>query len=159
MLLFSFIRKTRQFIGVNVLVPDSHQLIQSVFLSAPVLHQGKTGKALTESITQCLAEAGIKGHQVSSAAFDGAYFNCHVDQYLREELKLDEESLPCVWDWMHSAGLSGVGHKMKQYIYWNDFVSLKILWTFLGLEYSYLEKLVSKWFQECERILDIQAKL
>ena len=114
-LLFSFIRKTRQFIGVNVLVPDSHQLIQSVFLSAPVLHQGKTGKALTESITQCLAEAGIKGHQVSSAAFDGAYFNCHVDQYLREELKLDEESLPCVWDWMHSAGLSGVGHKMKQY--------------------------------------------
>ena len=115
MLLFSFIRKTRQFIGVNVLVPDSHQLIQSVFLSAPVLHQGKTGKELTESITQCLAETGIKGHQISSAAFDGAYFNCHVDQYLREELELDEESLPCVWDWMHSAGLSGVGHKMKQY--------------------------------------------
>ena len=98
-----------------MLVPGSSQLIQSIFLSAPVLHQGKTGKALTESVTQCLEEAGIKGVQISSAAMDGAYFNCHVDQYLREELEMEEEALPCVWDLMHSAGLSGVGHKIKQY--------------------------------------------
>ena len=54
-----------------------------------------------------LAENGIDGQQIASAAFDGAYFSCHVPDLLREELQLEDEALPCVWDWMHSAGLSG----------------------------------------------------
>ena len=63
---------------------------------------------LTNVLFDCsLEQHGIQSEQISSCVFDGAYLKCHVDNYLREELGLDTESLPVLWDWMHQCGLSG----------------------------------------------------
>ena len=45
-------RITRQFMGINLFVPDSEDLIQSVFLAADHLKEGKTGVLLTKSILE-----------------------------------------------------------------------------------------------------------
>ena len=46
----TFKDRCRQFMGFNVMVPDSADLIQSVFLAADLLLEGKTGALLTQSI-------------------------------------------------------------------------------------------------------------
>ena len=47
----------------------------------------------------------ITNDQISSFAWDGAYFHCHVDQLLRNDMGRTVESLPCSHDWMHVCGL------------------------------------------------------
>ena len=43
-------KRSRQFMGINICVPDSLDLIQSIFLGADLLTEGKTGVLLTQSI-------------------------------------------------------------------------------------------------------------
>ena len=46
----TFKKRSRQFLGFNVLVYDGDELIQSIFLAADLLTEGKTGDLLTQSI-------------------------------------------------------------------------------------------------------------
>lgn len=48
----TFKKRSRQFAGFTVPVPDSKELIQSIFLAADLLTDGKTGVLLTESILE-----------------------------------------------------------------------------------------------------------
>ena len=93
-------------IGCNVVVPDSDGLIQTIFLGADILKDGKSGSALTKSICDCLVNHGIKPSQLPSFVFDGAYIKSHVDEELRKEFDHNADQVPVWWVWLHVCGLS-----------------------------------------------------
>lgn len=90
-----------------MIVPGSPGLFQVLYLGSDILSEGKKGTDLTDSLMACLRDNSISNVQVSSAVFDGAYFNVGVHKLLRDALGLSESQLPIVWDWMHHAALSG----------------------------------------------------
>ena len=113
-------RRSRQFHGVNVIVPGSENLIVSISIGQDLLKSGKTGALLTESIIKTLVDNLIKSDQLSSLVWDGAYFSVHVDDLLRVYLGRSQESLPAHWDWMHKCGLvdshlTGEKAKLKEF--------------------------------------------
>ena len=101
----TFKRRCRQFHGVNVVVPDSQMLIESISLGQDVLTEGKSGDLLVKSINEQLMKHQISSEQISSGVFDGAYFHVGVHKLLRTYHNRSENSLHFVWDPMHKLGL------------------------------------------------------
>ena len=113
-------RRSRQFHGVNVIVPSSENLIVSISIGQDLLKTGKTGPLLTQSINKTLSDNKIKSDQLSSMVWDGAYFGVHVDDLMRDYHGRSPESLPAHWDWMHKCGLvdshlTGEKAKLKEF--------------------------------------------
>ena len=90
----TFERRSRQFHGVNTIVPDAPNLIVSISIGQDLLPSGKTGALLTESINNTLLENKIESNQLSSLVFDGAVLLSHVDDLLRDYHNRSSASLP-----------------------------------------------------------------
>ena len=125
----TFKRRCRQFHGVNVVVPDSQMLIESISLGQDVLTEGKTGELQVKSINEQLVKHQINLEQLSSGLFDGAYFHVGVHQLLRNYHNRSEKSLHFVWDPMHKLGLVDkhlTGDKSKDFPWIGKLFSLAV---------------------------------
>ena len=125
----TFERRSRQFHGVNTIVPDSPNLIVSISIGQDLLQSGKTGALLTEGINNILIENKINSEQLSSMVWDGAYFAVHVDDIFRDLHNRTSTSLPAWWDWMHKCGLVDshlTGEKAKEFNWVYKLVKLAV---------------------------------
>ena len=125
----TFERRSRQFHGVNTIVPDAPNLIVSISIGQDLLPSGKTGALLTESINNTLLENKIESNQLSSLVFDGAVLLSHVDDLLRDYHNRSSASLPAWWDWMHRTGLVDshlTGEKAKEFHWVYKLVKLAV---------------------------------
>ena len=95
--------RTRQIVMVMIIVPDSDELIQVIYLGHPIvkLH---TGPDIAKSVTNITDEWIIK-EQVVGASFDGQYHNLNVPNSLNEHFNLQKNDILYVWDPLHRAGL------------------------------------------------------
>ena len=97
------VHRSRQFTTVEACIPDSPNLINSVFLGHPVVKQ-HAGVDVTASIENELKEFKIKPSQVEGASFDGAYFHQSVPDYLKASMGLSEQFL-ATHDPLHKTGI------------------------------------------------------
>ena len=94
--------RTRQFVGLTSIIPDSDDLLQYMFLGLPVvkLH---TGKGVGQSIIS-VEEFEISAEQFQGGSFDGQYFHLSVlNTHFGIEGK--DASVHHDHDPMHKAGL------------------------------------------------------
>ena len=92
------------FLGVNCVVPDSNSIINTISIGQDIM-DGKTGVKIANALIGSLEQFGIIGDQLSSSAFDGAYFTTNVPDYLQKHYGKSEDEFPAHWDWMHKLGL------------------------------------------------------
>ena len=97
------IHRTRQFTTAKTCVPDSPNLINSVFLGHPIVKH-HSGVDVTASIEVELNEFGIKASQLEGASFDGAYFHQSVPKHLKEAMKISDQFV-ATHDPLHKTGI------------------------------------------------------
>ena len=73
--------RTRQFVGLTSIIPDSDNLLQYMFLGLPVvkLH---TGEGVGQGIISVLEEFEISAEKFQGGSFDGQYFHLSVPDVL-----------------------------------------------------------------------------
>ena len=97
------VHRSRQFTTVKTCVPDSPNLINSVFLGHPVVKH-HAGVDVTASIEEELKEFGIKSSQLEGASFDGAYFHQSVPEHLKASMDISEQFV-ATHDPLHITGI------------------------------------------------------
>ena len=75
--------RTRHFVMIMTVVPDSDTLLHAIYLGHPAI-KAHTGKAVAESIISVISEWDISSEQYIGGSFDGQYFNLGVPKYLSE---------------------------------------------------------------------------
>ena len=93
---------TRQFTTVKACVPNSPNLINSIYLGEPVVNE-HDGKGVTKSIIEEISKYKIKADQLEGASFDGAYFHQSVPKHMTDNLDLHEEFF-ATHDPLHKSG-------------------------------------------------------
>ena len=98
--------RTRQFVGLTSIIPDSDDLLQYMFLGLPVvkLH---TGEGVGQSIISVLEEFEISAEQFQGGSFGGQYFHLSVPDVLNTHFGTEEKDASVHYDHdpMHKAGL------------------------------------------------------
>ena len=98
--------RTRQFVGLTSIIPDSDDLLQYMFLGLPVvkLH---TGEGVGQSIISVLEEFEISAEQFQGGSFDGQYFHLSVSDVLNTHFGTEGKDASVHYDHdpMHKAGL------------------------------------------------------
>ena len=95
--------RSHQFTTAKSCVPDSTNLINSIFLGEPVVKK-HDGMGVTASIAEEVNKYAIKPEQIEGASFDGAYFHQSVPEYMKQSLKLSDEFI-ATHDPLHRAGI------------------------------------------------------
>ena len=97
------VHRSRQFTTAKCCVPNSPNLINSIFLGEPVVKH-HDGPGVTESIKHETDKFAIKPEQIEGASFDGAYFHQSVPTHLKNSLNLSE-SFIATHDPLHKTGI------------------------------------------------------
>ena len=97
------IHRTRQFTTAKTCVPNSPNLINSVFLGHPIVKH-HSGVDVTASIEVELNEFGIKASQLEGASFDVDYFHKSVPKHLKEAMKISDQFV-ATHDPLHKTGI------------------------------------------------------
>ena len=84
------VHRSRQFTTIKTCVPDSPNLISSIFLGEPVVKK-HDGIGVTDSIVEEVDKFGIKPEQIEGASFDGAYFHQSVPDQMKTKLNLPDQ--------------------------------------------------------------------
>ena len=95
--------RTRQIILFLIVVPDSENLIQTIYIAHPVVKR-HTGPEIAKSITD-VTDEWITADQFVCGAFDGQYINLGVPASLNEHYELVEGDAYYTWDPLHLAGI------------------------------------------------------
>ena len=97
------VHRSRQFTTAKCCLPNSPNLINSIFLGEPVVKH-HDGPGVTESIKHETDKFAIKPEQIEGASFDGAYFHQSVPTHLKNSLNLSE-SFIATHDPLHKTGI------------------------------------------------------
>ena len=97
------VHRSRQFTTIKTCVPDSPNLISSIFLGEPVVKK-HDGIGVTDSIVEEVEKFGIKPEQIEGASFDGAYFHQSVPDHMKTKLNLPDQFI-ATHDPLHRAGI------------------------------------------------------
>ena len=97
------VHRSHQFTTAKSCIPNSPNLINSIFLGEPVVKH-HDGAGVTESIKLEIDKFAMKPEQIEGASFDGAYFHQSVPKYLKDSLNLSERFI-ATHDPLHRAGI------------------------------------------------------
>ena len=108
----------RQFVGGITVIPDAEEVIQCIFLGAPIVKtefdnenedentvNPHSGIGVANNIWNITQTFGIKDENYIGCAFDGQYFHQSVPHHLNQLFGFDDTVKPADWDPMYKAGL------------------------------------------------------
>ena len=98
------VHRSRQFTTVKACIPDSPNLINSIFLGQPVVKE-HDGRGVTDAIKEITEKFGIKSTQLEGASFDGAYFHQSVPNHMKNTNKLTQHFI-ATHDPLHKTGIA-----------------------------------------------------
>ena len=110
------IHRSRQFTTVKFCVPNSPNLINSIYLGEPVVNE-HDGKGVTKSIIEEISKYEIKADQLEGASFDGAYFHQSVPKHMTDVLDLHEEFF-ATHDPLHKSGIVDTHIRRDSNFFW-----------------------------------------
>ena len=97
------VHRSRQFRTAKACVPNSPNLISSIFLGQPVAKEHH-GIGVTSMLEKEIVKFGIKPSQVEGASFDGAYFHQSVPKHLKDLINLPDQFI-ATHDPLHRTGI------------------------------------------------------
>ena len=109
--------RTRQFITVVTVVPDSDEVLQVIYIGQPVV-ENHDGNGIAASIKSGLDLFKIHPTQIEGASFDGQYFHLSVPQHLASQYGLNASTFISTWDPMHRAGLVDAAIRKDETFCW-----------------------------------------
>ena len=96
------VHRTRQFLSVITVIPDSDCLLGCIYVGQPVV-KAHDGHGVTVSINEGLQRFGIVCAQIEGGSFDGQYFHLSVDKELAKLYTLPG-TFYCTTDPLHRCG-------------------------------------------------------
>ena len=95
--------RTRQIIALTTFFPDAEELIQTLYISHPVVKH-HTGEDIAEHLYSNLIQF-LSADQYQGGSYDGAYFHQSVPKYLGEKYGVEDEHIQNDHDWLHKCGI------------------------------------------------------
>lgn len=96
--------RTKQFVGVAMVVPDAENLVQVALLGHPIV-KGHHGVDIVDNIKHTLDSRHIVGEQLEGGSTDGQYFHLGVPEAFEKLYGIADGSLHWSWDALHRTGL------------------------------------------------------
>ena len=95
--------RTRQIIALTTFFPDAEELIQTLYISHPLVKHHK-GEDIAEHLYENLVNL-LSSDQYQGGSYDGAYFHQSVPKYLGEKFDVKDEDVQNDHDWLHKCGI------------------------------------------------------
>lgn len=96
--------RTKQFVGVAMVVPDAEDLVQVALLGHPIV-KGHHGVDIADNIKETLDTRHIVGEQLEGGSTDGQYFHLGVPSAFEKLYGIADGDLNWSWDALHRSGL------------------------------------------------------
>lgn len=96
------VHRTRQFMSVITVIPDSDSLLGCIYMGQPVV-KAHDGHNVAVSIADGLKRFDIASDQIEGGSFDGQYFHLSVNSELKELFNLPD-TFVCTTDPLHRCG-------------------------------------------------------
>ena len=97
------VHRSRQFTTAKTCIPNSPNLISSIYLGQPVVKE-HDGPGVTKHIVEEIDKFKIKSAQIEGCSFDGAYFHQSVPTHLKKDKNLPNQFLS-THDPLHKSGI------------------------------------------------------
>ena len=98
--------RTRQLVLITLIVPDSPNLIQAVYLGHPVVDD-HSGPGVAQNLIGVVEKSGIIAEQIEGQSYDGQYFDLSVHAQVQNHFGLHPSDTQDDWDAMHKCRLVG----------------------------------------------------
>lgn len=95
--------RTRQIIALTTFFPDAEELIQTLYVSHPLVKKHK-GEDIADHLYDNLVQF-LSSEQYQGGSYDGAYFHQSVPKYLGEKFGVNDEDVQNDHDWLHKCGI------------------------------------------------------
>ena len=92
--------RTRQVVLITLIVPDSPNLIQAVYLGHPVVDD-HSGPGVAQNLIGVVEKSGIIAEQIEGQSYDGQYFHLSVHTQVQNHFGLHPSDTQDDWDAMH----------------------------------------------------------
>ena len=158
----TYCHRTRQFIGCITVIPEAEDVIQCIFLGAPIVRiddheineddveiNPHTGIGIANNIWKTTSNFGIVSENYIGCAFDGQYHHLNVPHHLNELFGFDDNKKPADWDPMHRAGLVDTHIRKDGEFIWLNEITMTIADAFKLINYG----------KEFEHFIDVAEKL
>ena len=153
----TYCHRTRQFVGVTTVIPDAEELIQCIFLGAPIVRidpddiniNPHTGNGIANNIWKITDSFGITSENYIGSSFDGQYHHLKVPQHLSSLFGFDETKKQSDWDPMHKAGLVDTHIRKDGSFNWLNGITADISEAFKMINYG----------KDYEHFIDVAEKM
>ena len=108
--------RTRQIIALTTFFPDAEELIQTLYISHPLVKH-HTGEDIAEHLYSNLIQF-LSADQYQGGSYDGAYFHQSVPKYLGEKFGVEDEHIQNDHDWLHKCGICEKNVRKKKENEW-----------------------------------------
>ena len=95
--------RTRQIIALTTFFPDAEELIQTLYVSHPLVKKHK-GEDIADHLYDHLVQF-LSSEQYQGGSYDGAYFHQSVPKYLGDKFGVNDEDVQNDHDWLHKCGI------------------------------------------------------